>query len=415
MNQVSRYILSLAAATGLTGLVYFICLMFHFPFLLAVPLVLVSWFFAIRWLNKKEWIVKEETSGKLGIIILGIGIYLITSKAYSYAGKYGEWDAWAIWNMHARFLADTDNWQKLFHIEAYAHTDYPLMLPANIAFFSRVFADKAMLLVPFGFHFLVTLCIPVIIFSELHKRSIIVSALALLLLATDEFYLREGVAQYADTLLAFFFLCAFIAIDHQELRESLIISGFMLGCCMWTKNEGVLLAVVFTLFYLPMLLKTGLLRYFAAGIALPLVVWAVFKLLYAPSNDMVSGQGSNTWQYLFQPERYELIREFLNNNLMLKFKVIFYGVVIYFALCILFRRTPGKQLLIVLACLAAYMIIYIVTPHDLEWHLFTSQHRLLHQLLPVTLYALGRKCSREPNSPKSGWITTNFSVLRRPG
>ncbi|RYD54737.1 MAG: hypothetical protein EOP56_18505 [Sphingobacteriales bacterium] len=414
MNQVSRYILSLATVIGFTGLVYFICLVFHLPFLLSVPLVLASWFLAVRWLNKKESSAKEESSGKLGIIILGIGIYLITSKAYVYAGKYGEWDAWAIWNMHARYLVDTDHWKGLFQISAYAHTDYPLMLPANIAFFSRLFADKAMLLVPFGFHFLVTLCIPVLIFSELHKRSTIVSTIALLLLATDEFYIREGVAQYADTLLAFFFLCAFIAINHQERKESLIITGFMLGCCMWTKNEGVVLAGIFTMFYLPLLLRTRLLRYFVIGVALPLIVWAVFKMLYAPANDIVSGQGGSTWEYILQADRYKLIWDFLYNNLMLKFKVVFYAVVIYLAICIIFRRTPDKQLLIILTCLAAYMAIYVVTPHDLEWHLFTSQHRLLHQLLPVTIYALGRKFTREEDSPKSGWITTNFSVLRRP-
>jgi hypothetical protein len=410
MTRASRYILSIAAAIGLTSMVYFFGLILQLPFAIIVLLVFGACFFAIRWMNKERWVVTEERASRFAFFILLAGVYLITSKVYHFATKYGEWDAWAIWNLHAKYLADSNKWQQLFLNTAYAHVDYPLALPGNIAFFSRLAVDKSMLLVPFGFHFLVTLCIPILIFVALQKKSTVVSGLALLLLATDEFYLKEGISQYADTLLAFFFLCAFIAVNHQEERKSVVLTGFMLGCCLWTKNEGVILAAVFTIFYLPLLLKARLLKYFAAGILIPLIVWTIFKLLYAPSNDVLAGQGDKTWDYIFQPERYELIRKFLWENLMLKFKTVVYAVVIYLALCAIFKRSPDKQLLIILTCLGLYMAIYVITPRDLEWHLFTSQHRLLHQLMPATVYVLARRLSGEANSRK---ITTNFSVLQR--
>ncbi len=48
---------------------------------------------------------------------------------------HGNWDAWAIWNMHARFLyRGGASWRVLFSPElAYSHPDYPLLLPELVA------------------------------------------------------------------------------------------------------------------------------------------------------------------------------------------------------------------------------------------------------------------------------------------
>src|SRR5262249_1527599 len=45
---------------------------------------------------------------------------------------HGEWDGWAIWNTHARFLfRDGLNWKA--HIEHSFHPDYPLLTPSVTA------------------------------------------------------------------------------------------------------------------------------------------------------------------------------------------------------------------------------------------------------------------------------------------
>ncbi|HET9530456.1 MAG TPA: hypothetical protein VFQ92_08900, partial [Blastocatellia bacterium] len=48
---------------------------------------------------------------------------------------HGEWDAWASWNMRARFIYRGDNqWSTVFSKTLwYSGADYPLLLPASVA------------------------------------------------------------------------------------------------------------------------------------------------------------------------------------------------------------------------------------------------------------------------------------------
>ena len=53
----------------------------------------------------------------------------------SLASPHGDWDAWAIWNQHARFLfrgGGSDAWRGFFAI-TWSQPDYPLLLPASVA------------------------------------------------------------------------------------------------------------------------------------------------------------------------------------------------------------------------------------------------------------------------------------------
>ena len=47
---------------------------------------------------------------------------------------HGKWDAWLIWNMHARFLyRGGDAWREAFASGLdWSHWDYPLLLPLSI-------------------------------------------------------------------------------------------------------------------------------------------------------------------------------------------------------------------------------------------------------------------------------------------
>ncbi|MCD6064395.1 MAG: hypothetical protein K0R82_2306, partial [Flavipsychrobacter sp.] len=207
----------------------------------------------------------------------------------------------------------------------------------------------------------------------------------------NEFYLMQGTYQLADTLLAFYFLCALACINHhKEDKRMLVLSSAFLGLCVWTKNEGVILAVIFVLFHLPELFGQYKFKFTLAGLAVPIGVWALFKGLYAPPNDLVQQHNSSVYAYLLQPERYEIVGRFFTGNLK-HFKELKWAVVVYLLLCLWRRKTPDKQILMVLACLAAYMMVYVITTNDLEWHLSTSQSRLMHQLMPALMYLFGRK------------------------
>ena len=159
-----------------------------------------------------------------------------------------------------------------------AHPDYPLCLSATLAFLHRISAEHYPLAIPFGFSFIIVMLIPVWVYLEQYKKNIIVAAAALFLFATDDFYFIRGLSEYADTLLAFFFLAALICINHAaENKKYIALSAAFLGCCAWTKNEGVVLAGIFALFYARTLFSRANIKYTIGGVVLPLAALLTFK------------------------------------------------------------------------------------------------------------------------------------------
>jgi len=393
MEQGSKYILTIGAGAGCIGILYFLSLVVQLPFVATLLPVLVALYLLARWLNRSTLTPAEEKpAGKLAIAVLIAGIAILTNKACYIATLYGQWDAWGIWNLHAKYMATAPYWKNMFLLTTHSHPDYPPLLPGIIAFLNKALLQTQHLLVSYGFHFLITLLIPILIYLETYRKSLLVAGLALVLFATNEFYIAQGVGQLADTLLAFYLLCAMVAMQHhKEDKRMLVLSAAFLGLCILTKNEGVVIATIFIIYHFREMLGTGRLRYTLAGIALPVACWLLYKLAYAPANDMVAGQNGGTLQKLVQPERYKLIYTFFTDNLGKYFRDAKYGVVIYLLLCAIRRRLPDKKLLMLLTILAAYMMIYVVTPRELEWHLFTSQLRLMHQLMPGVMYVLAQR------------------------
>lgn len=387
--KATKYILSIAASIGLIGCLYFLSLVVHLPFAVSVILIAAALFVLLRWLNTATLSEQPFEMSRFAFAILLVGVVVLTNKAYYNGEKHGVWDAWAIWNLDAKYLCDLHHWKNLLFNTQLAHADYPLALPATIAFFSKLFAGGFNLIVAYSVHFLVMLCIPVLIYLETYRRSIVLSGIALLLIATNDFYLMQGQYQLADTLLAFFLLCALVCMQHhKDDTRMLVLTAAFLGCCMWTKNEGVILAAIFGLYHFKELFGRYRIRYTVIGIALPLFTWLLFKLAYAPANDMVSGQGHSTLTMIQDWSRYKLIWESFTTNLNEHFKLLKWLVLIYVLVCAIRRKMPDKRLLMLLTCMLAYLLVYVVSPNNLEWHLFTSLSRLMHQLMPATMYVM---------------------------
>jgi hypothetical protein len=206
-------------------------------------------------------------------------------------------------------------------------------------------------------------------------------------------YIRQGLGQYADTMVAFFFLCAFVCMQHYRVHVQPVYIMFcagMLGCAMWTKNEGIMLAAVFGLFYVKTFLKHFL--YTLAGL-LPFAVTLLIYKSYAPANDLVQGQHSSTMSKLLDVSRYKLIATYFLLKLNANFYVVKIATIAYLVYCAVKKRMPAKPLLVLATCFAGYVLVYILTPNDLEWHLGTSGDRLVQQLLPATMYILALEAS----------------------
>jgi hypothetical protein len=117
-----------------------------------------------------------------------------------------------------------------------------------------------------------------------------------------------------------------------------------------------------------------------------------FKLRYAPPNDLVSGQGPDTLTRLTDWSRHELILRSVARHLWEFGSYPMVALVVY-ALLVgrppTAERKPGLLGLGVLLGLmaAGYYLVYLTTPHPLEWHVNSSARRLIAQVWPTALLA----------------------------
>ena len=399
MEQGSKYILLMLMVLLAGSCFHFISLFAGLP--VAVPAVLTAAAAVLLYLK----IVPVNTLAQgeikvtswVALAVYTICVAVLTQKVLATAKKYGEWDAWAIWNYHARFLTSHDHWRNVFLNQENDHPDYPLGLPSAVAFVWRMTGSAAGFVAPFAIALFTTLATPTLIFSEFYKKNLTVATLGLMLFAGNTFFIHIGVAQYADPLLGLFFLAAIVSLDHvTEHPVYVAVAAACIGGCVWIKNEGLILAVLTMVFYGHLFFSRRYIKLTIAGIALPLITWVLFRSCVLSANDLVDGLNGDTWKKLFDSSRYDMILHQLNVNMHEHFPYLKGLAIFYLLACLLRRKRPDRQMLLVGACLLAYMSIYIVTRHDLEWHLVTSQNRLLLQLMPAFIYALSVKFGGRP-------------------
>jgi len=132
----------------------------------------------------------------------------------------GGWDAWAIWNLRARFLYRLgDDWPQAL-AGTFHHTDYPLLVPANLArCWTFLGDDPSWAGAVLGIA--ATLATVALVMAAVTLRRGVSSGLfaGVVLLGTARF-LRWGALQYADVPLSFFFLSTLVLLmQHDEVRQ----------------------------------------------------------------------------------------------------------------------------------------------------------------------------------------------------
>lgn len=351
---------------------------------------------------------------------------LVSSTVSLVAGflrePHGRWDAWLIWNMHARFIHRSgENWREMFAGGLdWTHTDYPLMLPLSVVR-AWLYQGGETVLAPMMLAMLFALAvIGLLVASVARFRRPGQGYLAGLALMGSPFFLVLAIYQVADIPLAFFILAAIVCCYMSDREEKgahgiLLLGGMAAGLACWTKNEGMLFLVAL----LAGRLVTAAVRdgwkaalgnaaWLLAGAAPVLLAVVYFKAALAPPNDLFSGQSAQQiFQRLADPGRYaEILRAFfqtaatftqgvVNIRAGVNFNPAVVGIIllaVYLALSGLIDR--GRERSAALSTLAAPLImlagffgVYLVTPHDLRWHLFTSLNRLFMQIWPVLIFA----------------------------
>lgn len=376
-----------------------------------------------------------------------IGSFAITTTAALYiailricAHPHGDgWDAFAIWNLHARFLFFGGNhWRDGFSgLIPWSHPDYPLLLPAATArFWNYLGHDSPAVPAVLGLVFAVsTVTLLVSSLSCLRGRN--AALLAGIALSATPFFIEQGTAQYADVPLSFFILASMVLLHFgfqrqsennlQRPRGQWALAGLSAGFAAWTKNEGLLFLIAMFAAHLWAFRRTkewlgessrrsernwGLLGTTLLGALPMLAIIAWFKHSIATAGDLFSSPRVMLDKVL-TPSRYWAVlrwyaREFFRfgdwwlvpGTVLL---VLFYFLVREKGA---FPKNPHLRASVATLglTLAGYFAIYLITPRDLYWHLRFSLNRLFLQLWPATLFLFFLFVARQtPNSHPDKW------------
>jgi len=417
LHSVFLFSLGIGLGIGIASCLYFICLALFGP----SPLILAGFgaivvaaaiFSGISAKNRGvalEWASGPATPAYLTWFLVlaaamaaGMFVILCLEK------PHGEWDAWSIWNLKARFLfRGGESWKNLLSPQIpNSRPDYPLLLPSIVAM-CWTLARGESISAPIAVAFLFALGVCGLLISSIGilrgKTQAFVAGIVVLAAAS---FLQLGVMQYADLPMSFYILATLALLCLQDrfpddLRFS-IAAGLTAGFAPWTKNEGWLFLGAVVLARLIAILRfegrAGLgpqfLR-FAAGALPPVAVVTFFKLHFAPSNDMLTQKPADLIAHLAVFGRWIITFQglvkvlFVIGGFLLPMVLIlalyWFLVRLHVAEC---DRTPLATVLLALGLtLAGEFVAYVAFPPDIVTQLNVSLERLVMQLWPAGLLA----------------------------
>ncbi len=206
--------------------------------------------------------------------------------------------------------------------------------------------------------------------------------------------------QCADLPVAYFFLGSALGmaslLDRHRTAVPPAVTGFFLGCLMFTKNEGIVLAGVLAAAFA----ATGGWRALgrrqvaaaAAGAAWPVGAQVLFRVGWAPTNSMAPFL-RGALERATEPARWRAVAEAMVDRLLptgastewaLFWVVLAAALILPWTIHDIRRQRPVRFLTLVsLVVLGCWFVVYLCTPSDVHWHMRTSMNRLLLQLAPL--------------------------------
>lgn len=347
----------------------------------------------------------------LALAVLTVAVLAAGAVALLVALRFephGKWDAFAIWNLRARFLFHgAGHWNDAFHPEL-VHNDYPLLQPLIVAR-GWSLVGHASTAVPRVVAFLCAgLTLGLLTVTLKRLRGIVPACLGVLaVLAFPSaasplpLLLEQASSQYADTTLACFLLASFCCLagslaGRAQPPLSLALAGAFAGLTAWTKNEGKLLALVLPVVLILVTARRrgrdaalGRISELLCGL-LPLAVllWIVnAAFVRSPEGFFVQPFPAMVDKVLDLGRHRQIVTivfSFLTRSEHLP--VLFLLALYAGAAGLTARRGEREAAAILAATLAAvvagYYVIYLISPYALEWHLRFSIDRLFVQLWP---------------------------------
>lgn len=350
---------------------------------------------------RTHWIL--STCFYISLIAAVIALMLSSIK-----NPHGGWDAWAIWNMRARFIfRGGHHWTDAFSgLLSWSHPDYPLLVPALIAR-GWVYVGQETVVVPALVSMLFALAtVGLLSSSVMVLRGKTQGLLAGITLLGTPLFIEQGTSQLADIPLSFFFLATIALFCFQEKLAKnkpgfLFLAGMAAGLSAWTKNEGLLflgsimlarLAVRVCVREWKVYLRQMLV--FALGLAPVLTILLYYKTQLVPPNDLLSALGSEaSLARLVDLSRYWVVGKAFAVETAHFGKGFFSVTLLLLVYLLLFGRNGEEKeareivaaLMTLGMLLVGYFFAYIIIPYELLWSLSTSLSRLFLQLWPSLL------------------------------
>lgn len=341
--------------------------------------------------------------------LLGVSVLLsvFTIIMMDSIAPHGEWDAWSIWNLRARFLVRSPNMLLPFvALLEWSHPDYPLMVPGSIAMLwtasggeSQTIAGAVQML-----FFISAIAVPFTVLRQLRGDAI--AAIAAVAIIGGSTLVRMTAALYADVPMAAMIACAgamaALALEQEtQSRGPVLLAGLMAALGAWTKNEGLLFFGVLTVSIAlvaasraELRSRIGTLRDFAIGAAAVLAIVFSFKHGATVTNDLVRSATGTFAGRLADTQRHwaafwAMVGESLTFGNYVVPPVVVFGV--WLGLNKLRRPIGGASLIPIAATalqLAGYYAVYVTGAADLNWQLESSLGRVLMHVWPLGVFGV---------------------------
>jgi hypothetical protein len=325
-------------------------------------------------------------------------VALVSVIVSSLIRPHGNWDAWAIWNQHARFLfraGGSDLWRAMFAIE-WSHPDYPLLLPASVAR-TWAYAGQETTLGPAMIATVLGMASVAFVVTALDGRR---AWIAGALIVCGSMFLAQIPSQCADVPLACFIVATLAAawgrqgirLQQESPRMSAMVAGASCAMAAWTKNEGLLFAVLLLMWAAVAAVRhraTGRLLWNIAGAAPVVIAIVWFKMTLAPTTDLLVGQSLQDYlDRLRDLHRHETVVRLMAAHLIswgAPVAVAIFPLMGLAAAGLAFRggSTARSMTAVIGLMLLSYYMVYLTTPREIAWHISTSFDRLLVQLWPA--------------------------------
>ncbi len=401
--------------------------------------VLLPWFvplFMLGWKRRAAPRIAERPTenppappGKTGPaeVVLAVFLWAFIVYAFLEAAAYPItviwWDSWAIWGFKAKAFFLDGKVSPAFLTGAardFAHPDYPLLIPLTETFVYSILGRVDEQLVKFLFP-LYYLGLLGVFYSTVRSFSRRPAALAatLMLAVVPRVFAFAGNG-YADLALAFYYGAGlfFLFLWREDpRRENLLLGSMFAGMAAWTKSEGqVLFLVAVFVFFIFAATARGKRRrspgreaaVFFLFPALFILPWFIFsRFCLRVESDLLAGFGPG--QIARNLDRIGLVaRAFAVEMINVRHWNITWPLLAA-ALLLSWRRLAREPAALALtgALLLQgmfYFLAFLITPHNLAWHLATALDRLVLQMVPLALFLLALLAAgtAEPAVPKTG-------------